>query len=491
VSEFLPLLNIFIMIGREEEEIIVNKLFTTQKSELLLVMGRRRVGKTYFIEHVFNDTLTFHFIGTKDAETENQLSKFKEKISKYFKKNDIEINIEKWASAFNYLSNCLSALRKSKKKKVIFFDEFPWIDSHKSNFLNEFSYWWNDWAVKQNIIVVIAGSATSYLIDNFEDSEGGLHNRVTQKINLQPFTLQEVKIFFQKKNIYLDDYNIIQLYMAMGGIPHYLENVEKGESATQAINRMCFRKSGILKNEFDNLYKALFKHPENYISIIKALSSKHKGLTRQEIVQYTGLSDGGGLTKLLKELEACSFIIKLDTLEKKSKDILYKLIDEYSLFYFNFIENRRTTARDAWLHYSKSQSFSVWQGYAFENLCFRHINAIKEALGISGIYSENASFYYKGSKAKTGFQIDMIINRSDHVMNICEMKFYNKEVTVDRVMADKLRIRRATFAELSKTKKLLLNTLITSYGCESNEHSLSQIDNVVTMQDFFRLKKFD
>ncbi len=478
------------MIGREEEIATVERLFMSQKSELLLVMGRRRVGKTYFIEEVFKKDMTFHFIGTKDAEEKNQIEKFKDKISQYFGKKPFEINVDNWAEALKLLKVCISEMRKTKRKKVIFFDEFPWIDSHKSNFLNEFTYWWNDWASKQNMIVVVAGSATSYLIDNIENNTGGLHNRVTERILLQPFSLYEVQLFFRKKNININEYNIIQLYMATGGIPYYLENIQKGESATQAINRMCFTKSGLLKNEFDNLYKALFKKPESHIKVVEALSTKQKGLTRQEIVKLSKLSDGGGLTKILKELEACSFIIKLEALDKKSKDTMYRLIDEYTLFYFNFIKGQRTTSKDAWMHFSKKPSFNTWQGYAFENLCFRHIAAIKESLGISGIYSENSSYYYKGSKDTKGFQIDMIIDRADSVMNICEMKFYNKEITLDKATADRLRIRRATFQEITKTKKALFNTMITSYGIETNEHSLSQIDNVVTMDEFFKVKKF-
>ncbi|MBK8051824.1 MAG: ATP-binding protein [Saprospiraceae bacterium] len=478
------------MIGRDGELSIVDDIYESQKSELLLVIGRRRVGKTFFIEHAFSEGMAFHFTGTKDAEVENQIEKFGQQIEKYFDKNVLEINIKNWAESLNLLSKSISGLRKSKKKRVIFFDEFPWIDTHKSNFLNEFTYWWNNWASKQNIIVVVAGSATSYLIDSFEKDTGGLHNRVTKRIEIKPFSLYETKLFLTKNNITLDHYHLVQLYMVMGGIPYYLREVKRGESATQAINRLCFENKGLLKNEFDFLYKALFKHAENHISVVKALASKHKGLTRQEIVRLTGLSDGGGLSKVLNELVACSFVLRLSSLDKKSKEIIYKLVDEYTLFYFNFIEGHKKVSGDAWLKFANMPHFTVWQGYAFENICFRHMDAIKSALGISGMYTENVSYYHKKNKESVGFQIDMIIDRADNVMNICEMKFYNKEVTIDRQTADKLRLRRANFKELSKTRKLLLNTLITTYGVETNEHSLAQIDSIVTMDQFFSQTRF-
>jgi uncharacterized protein len=478
------------MVGRQEETLILDKLLNTDKSELLIVTGRRRVGKTYLIREYLKENICFEFIGTQHAETENQLEKYALKIEEYFPEKGKNISFKNWATALKHLSDCIESLRKSKKKKVVFIDEFPWIAIHKSNFIQEFDYWWNSWASKQNIIVVITGSAASWMIDKVVNNKAGLHNRVTQRIHLQPFTLSETKLFFESKKIHLTDYQIMQLYMVMGGIPHYLENIERGESATQNINRICFSSNGLLRNEFNNLYAALFEHAENYVIVVKALAEKWKGLTRQEIIEASKLTDGGGLTKILDALESCGFIMKIMPYGKKAKDALYRLIDEYSLFYLHFIEGSRVSSQDVWLQKSLTQPFITWQGYAFENVCMMHHEAIKTALGISGIYSEVSSYFYKGNTEGTGFQIDMLIDRADNTMNLCEMKFYNSELTIDKALADRLRIRRARFKETAKIKKHLFNTLITTYGTNVNEHSLSQIDQIITMDKLFDLRKF-
>jgi uncharacterized protein len=478
------------MIGRQEEISILNKLLNSERSELLLVTGRRRVGKTYLIREIFKENICFEFIGTQYGDTENQLQKFALETGNFFPEKSQNVSLKNWSIAFRHLSNCIEGLRKTKNKKVIFFDEFPWIAQHKSNFLQEFDYWWNSWASKQNIVVVITGSAASWMIQKVVNNKAGLHNRITQRVHLQPFTLKETQQFFESKKINLDLYQTLQIYMVMGGIPHYLENIEKGESAAQNINRICFTANGLLRNEFQNLYAALFDHSENHVSIVKILSQKWKGLSRQEIIASTNFTDGGGLTKVLDELEACGFIIRIIPLGKKSKDTLYRLIDEFSLFYLHFIEGSRASSKDVWMQKSTTQSFLTWQGYSFENICIRHSEAIKSALGISGIYVEVSAFLFKGNSETSGFQIDMLLDRADNTMNLCEMKFYNSEITVDKSMADLLRKRRARFKEVSGTKKLIFNTLITTYGVQTNEHSLSQIDQIITMDKLFGLERF-
>ncbi|MFN9322023.1 MAG: AAA family ATPase [Chitinophagales bacterium] len=479
------------MVGRYEEISIFNDLLNSGKSELVLVTGRRRVGKTYMIRQVLKENICFEFIGTQYGEPKNQLEKFSDKLNHYFPKLKTKKNYRNWTQALQSLSEGMETLRRSKKKRVVFIDEFPWIAQSKSKFLQEFDYWWNSWASQQNILVVITGSATSWMIKKIVENKAGLHNRITQRIHLNPFTLAETKLFLESKKINLDYYPILQLYMVTGGIPYYLENIKKGESVAQNINRICFYKNGLLRNEFQNLYHALFEKAENHIEVIRALATKWKGLTRQEIIKSTRLNDGGGLSTILEELETCGFILKIMPYQKKTKDALYRLIDEYSLFYIHFIEKSRVSDKNVWLQKSTTQPFKIWQGYAFENLCMRHHEAIKTALGISGIFSEISSFYHKGNADTNGFQIDMLIDRADNTMNICEMKFYTSELVIDRAFAETLRTQTAQFQQISKTKKLLLNTLITTFGVLSNEHSLSQINHIITADKLFSLERFN
>jgi hypothetical protein len=447
------------------------------------MVGRRRVGKTYMIRQVLQENIVFEFTGTQYANKANQLHKFSQKLKEYHKAKFELKDPNNWADAFSQLKTYLKSLRKTKKKPVVFFDELPWIDSRRSGFLQEFSYWWNDWASKQEILVVICGSAASWMIKKVINNKGGLHNRVHRTINLQPFTLAETHEFLKSKNLKFDNYQTTLLYMALGGIPFYLEQIEAGETATQAINRLCFSKNGGLANEFENLYAALYEHPENHVAIIKALKKKWKGLTRQEIIKATGISNGGGLTKVLDELVASSFVLEILPFGKKKKDTLYRLADEFSLFYLQFIDGKGRKGQDQWMQNFASQTYKTWCGYAFENVCIKHETAIKKALGISGLKTEVSSYAGTRDTEGEGLQIDMLIDRADMAINLCEIKFYADEWKLTAKDSELLRKRRERFRQLTGTKKMLINTVISSYGISSNEHSKAQVDKSLKIKD--------
>lgn len=472
------------MLGRHREKKRLSRLLESDKSELLAVYGRRRVGKTYLIKEYYKDNIVFDFTGTQYASKSNQLKKFHAKLLTYSVRNEKLEKPQDWAKAFSNLTTYLSKMRKRKRKRVVFFDELPWIASSKSGFLEEFSYWWNDWASHQNIVVVICGSAASWMIDKVVDHKGGLHNRITSEIHLDPFTLSEVKEYLDSRDVRLTHYQIVQLYMTIGGIPHYLQHVSKGMSTTQIINELCFKKGGMLRNEFDNLYAALYNGHERHIEIVRALSSKWKGMTRQEIIQSTSLSDGGGLTKILRELIMASFVTEILPYGKSKKETLYRLTDEYSLFYLKFVDGKRAGSKDFWLKASRENSYKVWCGYAYENICIKHVEAIKKALGVDGVHTQVSGY------KSTGLQVDMLIDRADDAINLCEMKFYNAEYTITKEYASTLRQRRALFSQVSRTKKVIYNTLVTTYSLKSNKYSLEVVDNAVNMYDLFEINAF-
>jgi uncharacterized protein len=476
------------MVGRIEEIKILKNLLASNKAEMLAVYGRRRVGKTYLIKNVYQPHISFEFTGTQNAPLQNQLFKFFEKLKAHFVDVEGMSKPTTWYEAFHQLKMCLS---KSDKKHVVFFDELPWIDSARSNFLEELGYWWNDWASQQNIVVVVCGSAASWMLKKLINHKGGLHNRVTQKINLQPFTLSETKLYLESINLHWDDYQIIQLYMSVGGIPTYLQEAKQGETPTQTIDRAFFTKDGSLRYEFTNLYAALFDNYLNHIAIIKILGGKWQGMTRQEIIAKSKFKDGGGLSKILEELAASSFITQIPSFQKKSKDFVYRLTDEYSLFYLKFIEGKAIMGKNIWLKEAAEDKYKIWAGYAFENLCIKHAEAIKITLGISGIYTETSSYLHKSNEESEGFQLDMVIDRADRAINLCEIKFYNDDVPTTDEFATQLRQRRENFRRVTKTKKTLFNTLITTYGVKHSKSSGSQIDHVITMDKLFILNSFN
>lgn len=478
--------HIKMIIGRIEEQGAMNHLLELQSADLLMITGRRRVGKTFLINNVYKDNFVFKFTGTQHTNRANQLKKFSEKLSEFSKESIDELQPKNWHEAFSLLKKYISGLRKTKKKKVVFFDEFPWIDHKKSGFLEEFGYWWNDWASTQNLLVVISGSATSWMVRKIIQHRGGLHNRVTQRIHLEPFTLSETKTFIKTINKGISDYDILQIYMCMGGVPLYLNQLRAGESAAQAIHRICFSKTGLLRTEFEDVYASLFDNYQNHVEVIKALAQKWCGLTRTEISQISKLADGGSLNRILEDLEESSFIMKIHPLFNQKKEVIYRLADEYSRFYLHFIDGNKYGTIENWLKFqTTSNIYQTWQGYAFETICIKHAEAIKKCLGISGIQTSVNSFYKKGSDKARGFQIDMLISRADNAINLCEIKFYDGIVRFNEKIAINLREKRSLFKELSRTKYSVFNTMITTFGIDKTSYSSSEIDNEITMSCLF------
>jgi AAA+ ATPase superfamily predicted ATPase len=471
-----------IFVGREAEINILKELFTRNQSDLIAVLGRRRIGKTYLVKKVFKDQLIFHFTGIKNADKNTVIKEFTRKITELSHSAFTIAPPTTWMDTFGLLKSYLKSIN-SKKKKVVFLDEFPWMDTHKSGFLSAFEYFWNDWAVDQNIIIVVCGSSTSWMLKNVVNNKAGLHNRITKYINLHPFTLKETRELLAARGIKLPFYEIVQLYMALGGVPYYLNEIKAGESAIQNIDRILFGENSTLKHEFSNLYRALFDQYEKYETIVKALSTKQKGLTRAEIINTTHLTNGGGLSRMLDELEESSFIKSFQPFGKEKKDTLYRLVDEYSVFYFQFNPSKKQAG--SFIKMSTSPKYKSWAGFAYESLCIKHVHKIKEALGISGIFSQENSFFFKGNDSESSFQIDMLIDRSDNAINLCEMKFYGNEYEFSRKESEQLRKRRELFREKTQTKKYLINTLITTYGLKSNENSVGVIDKVILMEQLF------
>jgi uncharacterized protein len=275
------------------------------------------------------------------------------------------------------------------------------------------------------------------------------------------------------------------LYMAMGGIPHYLNEVEAGLSAAQNIERICFLPTGLLNNEFSRLYPALFENADNHIAVIKALAEKWQGLTRNEIIAFSKLTDGGGVTRCLDELISSGFVSTYFPFGKKKKEMLYRLTDEYSLFFLQFLENKAHKGKNIWMELSQTQEYTSWSGYAFESLCLKHIPQIKKALGISGVYAETSSFYQKGTAQNSGVQIDLLIDRKDNVINVFELKFYSGLMTLSKSYSDELRDKITIFKETTQTHKQVFLNLLTTFGLKQNEHSLGLIDKALTMDALF------
>ena len=472
------------MIGRKEEWDILNKAFQSQDPEMIAVIGRRRVGKTFLIRKAYEGKIDFDLTGIQNGSSRQQLQNFADRLTLYAKPLFPFQRPANWLQAFQMLVTWLESTPKNEKR-VVFFDELPWLATRKSDFIQALGYFWNSWASQQSICVVICGSAASWMIANVVRDKGGLHNRITRRIYLAPFTLAETETYLISRNARLDRYEILLIYMALGGIPHYLKEIEGGKTAAQNVDFICFSPNGILVDEFMQLYPALFDNPEIPTKIVRSLGQTWQGLSRNELIEAAGLQNNGNTTRALDELVSSGFVSVYYAFGKKKKDLRYRLTDEYSLFYLKFIEENQGFGQSGWQNISQTQSWKSWSGYAFENLALRHVAQIKKALGISGIYTETSSFYRKGSKEQAGVQIDLLIDRNDHAINLCELKFYNSEVVVTKAMAKELRTKLALFRAASLTNKQIFMTLIAPFGIIPNEHSIGLLDNTLNMDIFF------
>jgi uncharacterized protein len=473
------------IIGREEEKLLLDSIIANKKADLAAVYGRRRIGKTYLIRTYLKKHIALEYSGIHNVETAVQLAGYCRAVAKQLNNNIALPEVTDWFAAFDLTARLLQK-KMRRKKVVLFLDEFPWMQTPKSNFLAAFEQFWNTWASKQNnLAVILCGSAASWMIQNVVRNKGGLHNRITQKIALQPFTLHETELFLKSRNVQLNRYQITQLYMAFGGVPHYLEQAAPGLSAAQIIDKTCFTKNGFLYNEFTDLYKALFDSADRHFKVIRALAAKPMGLSRNEIIKVCKLQSGGSTTALLEELTASGFITPYIPVGKKSKDSIYKLTDEYSLFYLKFMEANRSGSKGTWVRLSDTPTWKSWSGLAFESICMKHIPAIKKGLGITGIYSETAIWKSRGNSSKGAAQIDLVISRRDNCINLCEIKFYENQFTIDKKYAASLQQKKYIFQQETKTRKHLFITLISSVGLQANEHSIGLIDQQITLDNLF------
>jgi uncharacterized protein len=469
------------IIGRKEEIKILQSVLDSKKSEFVAVYGRRRVGKTFLIRNVLEGNLTFQVTGMGNVSLMQQLINFHVALQNQQPDNQIP-QVDNWLMSFQQLINFLE--KHPSEKKVIFIDELPWFDTKGSGFIQALEHFWNSWASARNDIKLITcGSAASWMINKLINNKGGLHNRITKRIRIIPFTLNECEQFIQNNESVLDRYQIIQLYMVLGGIPFYWNEVSASESAAQNINRICFTENGGLRKEFSNLFSSLFYNSEKHLMIARALATKAKGLIREDILTITKLPNAGSTTKILEELEESGFIRKYIPFGKKSKNSLYQLVDFYTLFYLKFMEGTSILDKDYWLNAIDNPQQRTWSGYAFEQVCLYHQQQIKQGLGISGIQTHTSS--WRSTSSENGSQVDLVIDRRDQVVNLCEMKYSINQFIIDKKYAEELRNKIGTFKYETKTRKSVFLTLITTFGLQQNNHSAGLVQSSLTMDVLF------
>lgn len=467
------------IIGREEEKQLLNSIYHSERSEFVAVCGRRRIGKTFLVREFFENELVFSTSGVARQGMKEQIATFYRELLACGGDPAVKMPGD-WMEMFFLFRQFLE--RQTVKRKVILLDELPWMDTPRSGFLAALEYFWNVWAsARRDIVLIVCGSATSWMMDKLINNHGGLHNRLTRQIFLEPFTLGECEQFLQHKGFCFSRYEIAQCYMILGGTPYYLDMLQPHLSLSQNVDQLLFRRNGLLHREFDNLYAALFKNSDDYVAVVKALSSKRSGLTRDEIVAATRLSSGGGLTTILSNLESCQFIRQYRNYSSgRGEHTVYQLIDFFTLFHFRFLDKAHDEGQ--WVSLQGQPKFYVWAGLTFELLVLSHVRQVKQKLGISGI--QTSEYVWRSEDEHHGAQVDLIIDRADRTMNVCEIKFSMSAYEITKDYEMNLRNKLSQLMKLTGMKRSLILTMITAYGVQSNQHS-GIVQQQILLDDLF------
>ena len=478
------------MIGRT---LLLNEALENNESEFIAIYGRRRVGKTYLVDEVYGNNIVFRHTGLQplsqnrsDSEKENalkrQLNAFYDSLKAFGLVASNENKPNNWLDAFSLLAQ---GLKKFKNQRVVvFIDELPWMDTPKSYFLEAFSHFWNNYCFpSKNIVLVICGSASSWILNNIIHGLGGLYNRTTRQIRLSPFTLLECEKYLISRGIEYSRYDIAQAYMSVGGVPFYLRYFKRGLSLAQNIDQLFFGRDAILKDEFDELFSSQFTHPEKYRKIVEMLGEKNSGFTPNEIAEKIGISNNGDFYKMLKALDAGTFISSYSCFNEAKNEIKYRLIDPFCLFYLKHIKENKDVSQ-YWQSNIDNQKVVSWKGIAFENLCFNHIDKIKNKIGIPWMATNETFLTAKGKEDQQGAQIDLIIERKDNIVNLCEAKFYSNEYTINKTDHLNLENKKEHIKSMIGKRQSVQKVLLTTYGLKHNEY-FYDYEIVITLDDLF------
>ena len=477
------------MVGRKKEIQELNDLYSSGNAEFVAIYGRRRVGKTYLVDQTFEGRITFRHTGlspienrkTDDGLLRSQLRSFHESMLRQGLEAD---HCPKdWIEAFFMLSMALQKIDDGSRQ-LIFLDELPWMDTPRSFFITALENFWNGWAChRPNFMLIVCGSANSWIMNKLVNNHGGLYGRLTYQIKLSPFTFGECEEYFKSRNIDLTRYDIVQSYMILGGIPYYMGYMKRQLSLAQNIDNMFFIKGAQLRDEYNRLFSSVFDNPDRVKEVVAFLSRRNAGYTRDEIAAYLEISNGGTLSVILSALVASDFVIKYVPFGLSKRKVHYKLVDQFCLFYLKFVEGHDSLSEGFWLQNLSSQNIVTWRGLAFENVCFNHISQIKNALGISGVKTTQSAWSKRGDDEE-GAQIDLLISRADNIVNLCEIKFYNDLFTVDGDYYRVMMRRQSLLEPYLKRGMGIHNTLITTFGLFRNKYS-GVFTNVVTLDELF------
>lgn len=482
------------LIGRVREKELLLQAWRSPRAELIAVYGRRRVGKTHLVRGLFQNLGRFMEVtGLKDGALEEELEIFTKSFQETFYKG---IPIQKaagWKQGFELLT--AEALKlHGRERLVLFLDELPWLATPRSGLLQALDHYWNrHWSRIPNMKVILCGSAASWMIENLIHAKGGLHNRITLTVPLFPFNLADTESYLRARGVHLNRRQILELYMALGGVPYYLGLAERGKTAAQIIDQTCFAKGGLLRREFDRLFPSLFEDPERHSRLFREIVRKREGIGRSELLRLVRMESGGGFNRKVRALEEAGFISSFIPYGKRRKEGFFRAADEFSLFHAKWIASAPQgvfagSSPRHWEHKRGAPSWRSWAGYAFEGICLKHSAQIRQALGIDSIAVETGAWRHvprKGSPER-GCQIDLLFDRSDGAITLCEIKHSDGVFTLEKDYAEVLQRKMEVFRAKTRTRKQLFLALITTHGAAKNMYYGRLVSAEVTLDHLFR-----
>lgn len=469
------------MVGRILETQELERLYDSDESEFVAVYGRRRVGKTYLIREVFEGRFVFQHAGLPRGRMRDQLSHFqKSLLLAGLKSRSLP---KDWMSAFDLLKTLIAG--SGEGRKVVFIDEMPWMDTPRSDFLTALEAFWNEWAsARKDVLLIVCGSAAAWMVKNLFRNRGGLHNRVTARLRLEPFTLSECEKFVQERGIQMTRRDITECYMILGGIPYYWRHLVRGLSVAQNVDRLFFSRSASLRGEFDELYASLFKDADFYKKIVTVLATRKIGMTRQELQLHAALKSIGKLSDALATLESSGFIRRYRSIGNKKRNSIYQLVDNFTLFHFKFLDNP-SSDENFWTSTQTSSAKAVWRGLAFERVCLQHQREIRKALGIAAVHTEVYGWQHAGDETyPAGAQVDLLLDRADNTINLCEIKYSETPFAIDKCYDQELANKLMTFKGVTKTTKAVHLTMIAAGGLVHNAY-WNRVQSELTLDDLF------
>jgi AAA+ ATPase superfamily predicted ATPase len=442
-------------IGRKVEIAQLTALIDLPRPSIAVIYGRRRVGKSELIRHVTQGKNVLSFEGLEGQPKHKQIKNFLFQLSA--QSNIREKNISDWPDALILLRTLTQ-----DGQWIIILDEFQWMANYQNELVSVIKMIWEKY-LSQNpdLTLILCGSIASFMKSKVLKSSA-LYGRTDYELNLHELNLSEISEFFPGKG----SDEVIDTAMLVGGIPKYLELISEYPSLYDALEPLAFSQDGFFKTEYDRLFASHFGKKPIFMKIIQTLATNPYGLTTGKLAKEMQVASGGTLCHQLDDLESAGFLHSIIPFDKPegSKLRKYILMDAYVRFYHSIIRGsmKETTPPNTQFHaIMSSPRYAAWAGMAFEFLCMRHHKEISRILGFHGIPYTAGPFFQRKTLDTPGVQIDLLFERSDKILVLCEMKYLLASVPGDII--DQVN-RKVSALQEKYPGRTILKVLLTKTG---------------------------